>query len=667
MNEPNPEQRSIKSRRNWSIRRAGASRIGLLFHLACAHLVCVSALSCSSHAPTGQQDVPDQPSKPKPTKGDPTPAEAATEFGTAELMLRTVDGVSMDQFSFQVKTSTGASVHDGAFSVPGNASQTKLAMELPVATDYEILITGEATLEGSTYPCQGEAQFDVVKDELVHVDLDIECIVPSHLLPETGGVEITATIVTVAPQVSECGIDGLIVGPLTVAPGGFISAQGSAVPSTSAFAWTATEGLYGTFDNPTAGQDVETHFRCFGGSGDIVLTVSSELCTDQFSVPVSCGPAGVCGDGIVQTFRGEVCDDGNTSDGDLCSSACVPTECGDGVVNPGEECDDANTEDNDGCSRACVLEECGDGDTQESEECDDGNSNDNDACTNVCTLPPVCGDGLEQDGEECDDGNTIDDDTCTNACELNLCGDGVVQPEHGEQCDDANTADADGCSAACRTELCGDNVLQVARGELCDDGNTLSGDGCNAGCFTEYCGDGVVQPTLGERCDSSSGCSAECQYLAVCGDGEVNPGESCDDGDTVEGDGCSATCITESCGDGVLQVPLGEDCDDGNRDDNDGCSSACVRELCGDATLHAGEDCDDGNSVNGDGCSSECVVERCGDGLVQLSEQCDDGNLSSGDGCSNDCRDEGSNAGDMSDGGTFDGGLVFDGATPDAN
>jgi cysteine-rich repeat protein len=50
------------------------------------------------------------------------------------------------------------------------------------------------------------------------------------------------------------------------------------------------------------------------------------------------------------------------------------------------------------------------------------------------------------------------------------------------------------------------------------------------------------------------------------------------------------------------------------------------------------EQCDDGNLVDGDGCSALCVTEFCGDGVVNnVSEQCDDGNLVGGDGCEADC------------------------------
>jgi cysteine-rich repeat protein len=64
--------------------------------------------------------------------------------------------------------------------------------------------------------------------------------------------------------------------------------------------------------------------------------------------------------------------------------------------------------------------------------------------------------------------------------------------------------------------------------------------------------------------------------------------------------------------------------------------------VCGDGILDVGEECDDGNTVSGDGCSSVCVIEFCGDGIVQagLGEQCDDGNTIAGDGCSPTCQFE---------------------------
>ncbi len=61
-------------------------------------------------------------------------------------------------------------------------------------------------------------------------------------------------------------------------------------------------------------------------------------------------------------------------------------------------------------------------------------------------------------------------------------------------------------------------------------------------------------------------------------------------------------------------------------------------QVCGNSYLEPPEECDDGNLINGDGCSDMCLLEQiCGDGIVQSPEECDDGNLINGDGCSNLC------------------------------
>jgi cysteine-rich repeat protein len=60
---------------------------------------------------------------------------------------------------------------------------------------------------------------------------------------------------------------------------------------------------------------------------------------------------------------------------------------------------------------------------------------------------------------------------------------------------------------------------------------------------------------------------------------------------------------------------------------------ACLIPPCGNGVLDPGEECDDGNVIDGDGCSSQCQLEpRCGDGTLDPGEECDDGNTVSGDG-----------------------------------
>ncbi|WP_143141286.1 DUF4215 domain-containing protein [Nannocystis exedens] len=131
----------------------------------------------------------------------------------------------------------------------------------------------------------------------------------------------------------------------------------------------------------------------------------------------------------------------------------------------------------------------------------------------------------------------------------------------------------------------------------------------------------------------------------VCGNGEVEGGEACDDGNDVEGDGCEPSCVpTPVCGNG--EVEQGEVCDDGNTDDGDECSADCQiatpAPVCGDGTVQEPEQCDDGNQDPGDGCEPDCTPTppECGNGVKEGTEQCDDGNDVNGgpgDFCKNDC------------------------------
>ena len=60
---------------------------------------------------------------------------------------------------------------------------------------------------------------------------------------------------------------------------------------------------------------------------------------------------------------------------------CVPTGCGNGIVDPDEMCDDGNTTSGDGCRADCrKTEECGDAVIDDGEDCDDGNTNAADGC-----------------------------------------------------------------------------------------------------------------------------------------------------------------------------------------------------------------------------------------------------------------------------------------------
>ncbi len=82
-----------------------------------------------------------------------------------------------------------------------------------------------------------------------------------------------------------------------------------------------------------------------------------------------------------------------------------------------------------------------------------------------------------------------------------------------------------------RSEGCGDGAISAT--ETCDDGNTDPGDGCSAICSVE----------TGFRCTGTpSRCDVE---VVTCGDGQVDGTEVCDDGNRAADDGCAGDCTQE--------------------------------------------------------------------------------------------------------------------------
>jgi cysteine-rich repeat protein len=123
--------------------------------------------------------------------------------------------------------------------------------------------------------------------------------------------------------------------------------------------------------------------------------------------------------------------------------------------------------------------------------------------------------------------------------------------------------------------------------------------------------------------------STNCGILTFrrsCGDGVVDPGEACDDGNRLDADGCDALCRVEPCFEcaGVPSACVPADgipCDDANACAVD---THCLAGVCGGGSLVADDTpCDDG-----DACSvgDRCVAGSCRAGSAPtcgLCEACD--------------------------------------------
>jgi cysteine-rich repeat protein len=224
------------------------------------------------------------------------------------------------------------------------------------------------------------------------------------------------------------------------------------------------------------------------------------------------------------------------------------------------------------------------------------------ACSRAMGFIPVCGNELTEppetcDGDcpsTCDDGNACTVDQMTgdaSSCDVRCAHDPIVDCQDGDGCC------APGCNGLNDSDcdpLCGNGVTEPP--EMCDGDCPPTCDDLDACTVDQMTGDAsdcdivcahdpIVICLDGDGCCPGGGLDA-CHALndddcvPVCGNGFLDVDEACDDGNTIDGDGCSADCLSdETCGNGYVDTALGEQCDDGNGVDWDGCTGCAITEF----------------------------------------------------------------------------------------
>ncbi len=309
--------------------------------------------------------------------------------------------------------------------------------------------------------------------------------------------------------------------------------------------------------------------------------------------------------------------------------------CGNGVMETGETCDPP----------ASCPTTCNDGDACTVDQMTGSSANCNVVCSHAAITACVSGDGCCPAG--C---NAKTDSDCSATC-----GNGVL--EDGETCDPASSCpvsctDGNACtidhmtgtSANCNVACSFTTITTCVAGDGC----------CPAGCnaktdsdCSSSCGNGVVEP--GETCDPGSTCPTTCNDGNACTIDQMTGSSAncnvacshtavttCVSGDGCCPAGCTANNDTDcspTCGNGVVEK--GETCDPKSTcattcDDGNACtldrmtgSSANCSVACSHTAITT--------CVSGDGCcpagcnantDSDCSPS-CGNGVVEKGETCD--------------------------------------------
>lgn len=285
--------------------------------------------------------------------------------------------------------------------------------------------------------------------------------------------------------------------------------------------------------------------------------------------------------------------------------------------------------------------------------------------TGTCNCIAVCGDNVTTGVEECDDGSVFGSDGC-NGC---LC----------------STPTGSLSNLITNSLVCAEGQPLVVQGNIsypswaqifnatCSTASTTGTLNCNsntcictvpapaqpwdpAGIAVNFtvivrntiCPTRTVVLRAGTLVDVSS----ELPCTDFCGNGVLEEGEACDDGNQVNSDGCS-NCVrdcTFSCSNLPLRAcqqnsdctvtptctPAGPsrscrvntDCADANQCPP-GWSCASVAAYCFLNTNPASCPCPNTTGI----CGNPVCTQTCGDAVVQGTEQCDDGTLAGDDGC----------------------------------
>ena len=320
--------------------------------------------------------------------------------------------------------------------------------------------------------------------------------------------------------------------------------------------------------------------------------------------------------------------DGVTDEGRLCfgnqeckNGRCV-SKCGNGQVDSGENCSNCSADVKCSSGQSCVNGRC-----QCVPNCTNKSCGSN-GCGGICgycnwlqycqngQCRPKCGNGKVDSGENCSncrlDVKCLPSQYCQNGQCRSKCGNGQV--DVGETCSncsqDVRCLSSQYCNNGLCVSKCGNG--QVDSGENCSncpaDVKCSSGQSCVNGrcqcmpnCTNKSCGSNGCGGSCG-FCNSSQYCSNG-RCVSKCGNGQIDPGETCSNCSADVRCGGNQRCYNNQC---CTRQCNGKNCG------SDACGGLCGQCL-GKFTCQSGTCVDvtcprqcSGKQCGPDGCGGSC-------------------------------------------------------------
>jgi hypothetical protein len=198
-------------------------------------------------------------------------------YGTVTVNLTVPASVKTAGGTYLVANDEGEPIRFGTLT----SALVPLQLTLPQGPDYVLSVNalGRQRRSSISLECEGFRKFDVIRMRQTEINLALDC---GDLWPEEPPPEPP-------PMTPTCGIEALVVGPLQQRVGATVHANVSATAVESRFTWLTSDSDVGHFTHPDSDSVSQTGFSCDAvGSVTLTLVVSSEGCSDEASVQVSC-------------------------------------------------------------------------------------------------------------------------------------------------------------------------------------------------------------------------------------------------------------------------------------------------------------------------------------------------------------------------------------------